>query len=69
MSANRSTALRRAPSAEDLAAAVSAILADRERYAAEARSRAVERFALADWLERHAAIFGELVPQEDGAPR
>ena len=58
----------RPPSAEDLAAAVSAILADRERYAAAARRRAVERFALTDWLDRHAAIFGELVPQEDGAP-
>jgi glycosyltransferase involved in cell wall biosynthesis len=59
----------RPPAAEDLAAAVLAILADRERYAAAARRRAVERFALTDWLERHAAIFRELVPQEDGAPR
>jgi glycosyltransferase involved in cell wall biosynthesis len=59
----------RPPAAEDLASAVLAILADRERYAAAARRRAVERFALSDWLERHAAIFGELVPQEDGAPR
>jgi hypothetical protein len=25
----------------------------------------VERFALADWLDRHAAIFAELVPQEE----
>ena len=58
----------RPPSAEDLAAAVSALLADRERYAEAARRRAVERFTLADWLERHAAIFGELVPQADGAP-
>ena len=45
-----------------------AILADRERYAAAARHRVVERFALADWLERHAVIFGELVPQDGGAP-
>ena len=60
----------RPPAAEDLAAAVLAILADRERYAAAARQRAVEKFALADWLERHAAIFRELLmPQEDGAPR
>jgi glycosyltransferase involved in cell wall biosynthesis len=56
------------PSAGALADAVSAVLADRERYAAAARMRAVERFALADWLERHAAIFAGLVPQEDGAP-
>jgi hypothetical protein len=48
--------------------AVGAILADRERYAAGARRRAVERFALVDWLERHAAIFADLVPQDDGAP-
>ena len=58
----------RPPSGEDLAAAVIAILADRDRFAAAARRRAVERFTLADWLERHAAIFGELVPQEDRAP-
>jgi glycosyltransferase involved in cell wall biosynthesis len=58
----------RPPTAEALATAVAAILADRERYAAGARRRAEERFALADWLERHAAIFAELVPQDDGAP-
>ena len=48
------------PSPEALAAAVGAVLEDRERYAGAARQRAVERFALADWLERHAAIFAEL---------
>jgi len=48
------------PSAEALAAAVSAVLADRPRYAEGARRRAAERFALTDWLERHAAIFAEL---------
>jgi len=48
------------PTADALAAGVLAVLADRERYAAAARARAVERFALADWLERHAAIFAEL---------
>ena len=48
------------PSAEALAAAVSAVLADRARYAEGARRRAVERFALADWLDRHAALFAEL---------
>ena len=31
--------------------------------------RAVERFALADWLDRHAAIFAELVPSADGDRR
>ena len=49
-----------------LAAAVSAVLADRDRYAAGARRRAVERFALDAWLDRHAAIFARLVGQEDG---
>ena len=48
------------PPAEALAAAVLAVLADRERYAEARRRRAVERFALADWLDRHAAIFAEL---------
>ena len=48
------------PSAEALAAAVSSVLGDRERYALAARRRAVERFALADWLDRHATLFAEL---------
>jgi glycosyltransferase involved in cell wall biosynthesis len=48
------------PAAEELAAAVSAVLADRERLAAGARRRAVERFALTDWLDRHAALFASL---------
>ena len=56
---------RRAASGRGLAAAVSAVLADRDRYASAARSRTVERFALADWLDRHAAIFAELVPRSD----
>jgi glycosyltransferase involved in cell wall biosynthesis len=50
------------PSADALAAAVSRVLSDRERYAAGARHRAVERFALPDWLERHEAIFASLLP-------
>jgi glycosyltransferase involved in cell wall biosynthesis len=50
------------PAPEALAAAVSTVLADRDGYAARARARAVERFALTDWLERHAAIFAALVP-------
>ena len=33
----------------------------RERYAAAARRRAVERFALGPWLDRHAALFAELL--------
>jgi glycosyltransferase involved in cell wall biosynthesis len=57
------------PSAEALAQAVSGVLAERERLAEGARRRAVERFALPAWLDRHAAIFAELVDQDVGAPR
>lgn len=57
------------PTAEALAVAVSRVLADRARLSTGARRRAVERFALADWLERHAALFAGLVGQEGGAPR
>jgi glycosyltransferase involved in cell wall biosynthesis len=48
------------PSAEELAGAVDAVLADRDRLADAARRRAVERFALDDWLARHAALFEQL---------
>ncbi len=48
------------PSAEALAEAVLAVLAERERYAEAARRRAVERFALEPWLERHAELFATL---------
>lgn len=57
------------PAPKALAGAVSAVLADRDRYATSARARAVERFALTDWLERHAAVFARLVGQDEGAPR
>jgi glycosyltransferase involved in cell wall biosynthesis len=53
------------PAPEALAGAVLGVLADRDRYASAARRRAVEHFALADWLDRHEAIFRELVAQED----
>ncbi len=49
------------PAPEALAAAVSAVLADRDRLSTRARERAVERFALADWLDRHAELFASLV--------
>jgi hypothetical protein len=45
------------------------VLAERERFSAAARRRAVELFALATWLDRHEAIFAALVPQGLGAPR
>ena len=49
------------PSPEALAEAVARVLADLRRYAAAARLRAVERFALEPWLDRHAELFDELV--------
>ena len=49
------------PSAEALADAVKRVLADRDRYAAAARTRAVERFALDRWLDRHTELFEGLV--------
>jgi glycosyltransferase involved in cell wall biosynthesis len=50
----------RPPPPEAMADAVRRVLADLSRYAAAARARAVERFALEPWLERHAALFREL---------
>lgn len=49
------------PAPEAFAQAVRAVLAERERFAAAARRRAVERFALGPWLERHEELFRELV--------
>ena len=57
------------PRAEAMAEAVLRVLAERERFAVAARRRAVERFSLADWLDRHEAIFAALVPQDDAAPK
>lgn len=48
------------PSPEAMAEAVESVLADLPRYAAAARARAVERFALEPWLERHAELFRAL---------
>jgi glycosyltransferase involved in cell wall biosynthesis len=48
------------PAPEALARAVELVLAERVRYSAAARQRAVERFALGPWLERHAELFEEL---------
>ena len=50
------------PEPEALADAVTRILRDRERYAVAARARAVEHFALEPWLDRHDALFVQLVP-------
>ena len=56
------------PTPEALATAVDVVLADRERYAEGARHRAVERFALGDWLDRHASLFAELEAQQRERP-
>jgi glycosyltransferase involved in cell wall biosynthesis len=48
------------PSAEALADGVEKVLSDLDAYAAAARRRAVERFALQPWLDRHAELFAEL---------
>ena len=49
------------PSPDALADAVRAALAERARYSAAARARAVEHFALEPWLDRHAELFETLV--------
>ncbi len=51
------------PSPEALADAVDRVLADLPAYAAAARARAVERFSLEPWLERHRALFERLAPR------
>jgi glycosyltransferase involved in cell wall biosynthesis len=50
------------PDPEAFVDAVTRVLAERERYALAARERAVERFALEPWLDRHAELFARLVP-------
>jgi glycosyltransferase involved in cell wall biosynthesis len=49
------------PGPEELAAAVEVVLGDLPRYRAAARVRAVERFALGPWLDRHAELFARLI--------
>jgi glycosyltransferase involved in cell wall biosynthesis len=55
------------PAPEALAEAVNAVLARRDAFAAAARRRAVERFALEPWLDRHAELFTQLTA--GGGPR
>jgi glycosyltransferase involved in cell wall biosynthesis len=49
------------PSPEAMAEAVGRVFADQRVLAAAARNRAVERFPLPAWLDRHAALFAELL--------
>jgi glycosyltransferase involved in cell wall biosynthesis len=51
------------PAPEALAEALTRVLAGLPEYSSAARSRAVERFALEPWLERHAELFERLAPQ------
>jgi glycosyltransferase involved in cell wall biosynthesis len=51
------------PTPEALADAVDRVLAERAAYASAARARAVERFSLEPWLDRHSELFSELVPR------
>jgi glycosyltransferase involved in cell wall biosynthesis len=51
------------PAPEELAAAVLRVLDDRPGYSAAARSRVVDNFALAPWLERHGELFNDLLVQ------
>ena len=46
-----------------LADAVDQVLSELGGYSARARARAVERFALEPWLERHAELFERLAPR------
>jgi len=55
------------PEPAALAEAVAVVVGRLEEYAASARRRAVERFALEPWLERHGELFTELAGA--GAPR
>jgi glycosyltransferase involved in cell wall biosynthesis len=49
------------PAPERLAEAVARVLGDLPRYAAAARRRAEEQFALGPWLDRHEELFAELL--------
>jgi glycosyltransferase involved in cell wall biosynthesis len=49
------------PTPDELADAVARVMASLPTYAAAARRRAVERFALEPWLDRHESLFGELL--------
>jgi glycosyltransferase involved in cell wall biosynthesis len=51
------------PTPEALAEAVERVLGELPRYSAAARTRAVERFSLQPWLDRHAEIFERLAPR------
>ena len=49
------------PDADAVAAAMHAVMEKREAMSAAARQRAVERFDIAPWIERHRTVFAQLV--------
>ena len=49
------------PAPEAMAAAVDRVLADLDAFSAAARARAVERFAIGPWLDRHGELFANLL--------
>jgi glycosyltransferase involved in cell wall biosynthesis len=51
------------PGAEAFADAVTRVLGNLRDYGAAARARAVERFSLEPWLDRHAELFERLAPR------
>ena len=50
------------PGADALADAVTRVLADLPAFRAAARARAIDRFSLEPWLDRHAELFERLAP-------
>jgi glycosyltransferase involved in cell wall biosynthesis len=56
------------PLPEALAEAVMQVLAARPTYATAARERAVARFSLAPWLDRHEELFSELTLRPRSRP-
>jgi glycosyltransferase involved in cell wall biosynthesis len=56
------------PSPEALAEAVMQVLAARTNYATAARERAVARFSLEPWLDRHEELFSELTLRPRSRP-
>ena len=50
------------PDPHALAEAVTSVVADLPAYRAAARARAVDRFSLGPWLDRHAELFERLAP-------
>jgi glycosyltransferase involved in cell wall biosynthesis len=57
------------PAPEALAGAVRHVLAELEPYSAAARARAISRFSLEPWLERHVALFRDVSLRGQGSRR